>query len=229
MGGGKIDFIQAGCSNYAAGKVYSVEQQYTDYTGADYTLLFKSFRGLTVSKLFRNSIIKTVGLRFDENMRIAEDMAFTLDYILHVDYFCFVKETGYFYRRDNVNSATKRKIKIDLPTNHNEFIHLYFSTLAFIKKYNIDERSAEPKLHQLGRKLFSNITLLYQINLSHSERMRHLRHDYTTAQMNMLRYVDRSLIKILLSKVLIHRHYLIFDISCYLIYKFKHIIDRDGQ
>ena len=74
-----LDFVQGGCTNYSAGLKGSIEQQYTDKISSDFIYLFNNFRGLTVSKLFRLENVKKgfngLPIKFDENMRFAEDMA----------------------------------------------------------------------------------------------------------------------------------------------------------
>jgi hypothetical protein len=80
----------------------SINQSYEYYIGDDKNILLQKLRGLPFSKLFRLENVKHwsdgLPLRFDEKMKIAEDMAFTLDYILHITKYCFIPEVGYYYR-----------------------------------------------------------------------------------------------------------------------------------
>ena len=103
--GEQLDLVHGGCTNWKNGKPAGINQLYEDYIGDEPDIVFEKFRGLTFSKLFRLENVKTwadgQGLRFDENMRIAEDMAFTLDYLLTVKRYAFVSEVGYYYRIDN--------------------------------------------------------------------------------------------------------------------------------
>ena len=93
-----LEFVQAGCTNYRNNEIAEIEQQYEFLLSDNPVYLFNHFRGLTVSKLFNLNIIRTNELNFDEKMRIGEDMAFTLDYILHIKKYCFISEVGYYYR-----------------------------------------------------------------------------------------------------------------------------------
>lgn len=101
-----LDFVHAGCQNYHEKFGYSINQQYLSYEGDDSIRLLNQFRGLVFSKLFRRNIIKSIGLQFDEYMKIAEDYVFTLDYLAYVRRYCFIESTGYFYRF-RTESATK--------------------------------------------------------------------------------------------------------------------------
>ena len=104
--GHQLDFVHGGCTNYEGGHITSINQEYDYFISNDKGRLFTSFRGLVVSKLFKASILKEKGVLFDEEMKIAEDMAFTLDYLLIVENYAFVPEMSYYYRRDNYHSAT---------------------------------------------------------------------------------------------------------------------------
>lgn len=101
-----LDFIHGGCQNYQENVGYSINQRYDYYSGEDACVLLNQFRGLVVSKLFKKSIISNFNLHFDEQMKIAEDYVFTLDYLAFVRRYCFIESTGYFYRY-RPNSATK--------------------------------------------------------------------------------------------------------------------------
>lgn len=47
--------------------------------------------------MFRKAILEANGIRFNEKIKYAEDMMFTLDYIHYVDRYAFVDTTGYYY------------------------------------------------------------------------------------------------------------------------------------
>ena len=98
----QLDFVHGGCTNWNDGKNAGINQQYKDYVGKDPVKVFIEYRGLIVSKLFRLDIInhRNCGspLRFDERMRIAEDMVFTTEYLLKTQKYALVSEVGYYYR-----------------------------------------------------------------------------------------------------------------------------------
>ena len=100
--GEDLYFVHGGCVNVKNDEIVGVNQSYEYYVGDDKNILFQKLRGLTFSKLYSLENVKHWSddqpLRFDEKMRIAEDMAFTLDYALHVSRFALVPEKGYCYR-----------------------------------------------------------------------------------------------------------------------------------
>lgn len=159
--GNQLDLVHGGCTNYENGRISSVNQYYDYYLGDDKGRLFRSFRGLVVSKLFRISILREKGLLFDEGMRIAEDMAFTLDYLAYVDKYAFVPEVSYFYRRDNFNSATHKIIWPSFQQAHHDFIHLYKSTLFYIQKNNILPNDSNIRFEQCAQQYFQTIRSMY--------------------------------------------------------------------
>lgn len=152
-----LDFVHAGCYNYRDGKIVEIEQKYEPYYGSDPAYLFNKFRGLTVSKLFRLENVtywsNGLPLRFDEKMRIAEDMAFTLDYILNVNHYAFVSETGYLYRTDNEGSATKTIFTPNFETELHSFEHIYRATISYINKCNLSVQEVAIRLQQCGNHL----------------------------------------------------------------------------
>lgn len=159
-----IDLVHGGCSNYAEGKFIGFNQKYDDIIDDSAELLFNKVRGLIVSKLFRLSLINGTAefpLRFDEKMRVAEDMAFTLDYILRVRRYAFVSECGYFYRKDNVDSATKKKILPDYNVEKTQYLHFYNSVMTFIKVRSLSSEQSEFRLKQCAQVFYTVICSLY--------------------------------------------------------------------
>lgn len=214
LDGNNVDFVHGGCCNVKKGEVVSVNQQYEAYIGDNPGYLFNKFRGLTISKLFKlNNINQWNGgcpLRFDINMKIAEDMAFTMDYLLFVKKYAFVEENGYCYRVDNVNSATKMH-KVEYNFRLYEFYHLYNSTIAFISCRQLSKNESIQRKKQLGILLFNTILDLYRIGYSMNERLKHIKNDYTDDQFQLLNYVQKSKIKQLLAYLLKNKDYLLFD------------------
>lgn len=124
-----LDFVQGGCTNWSGGKPVGINQSYEDYIGCEPYIVFEKFRGLIFSKLFRLSTIRNLSLQFDEKMKIAEDMAFSLDYLLVVNEYVFISEVGYYYRIDNTSSITHSKQKRNFITELHSFMHLFESTI----------------------------------------------------------------------------------------------------
>lgn len=201
----ELDFIQAGCKNVANGQITSIEQEYENLVGDDASYLLRSFRGLTVSKLFRlENVRQSHGLRFDEQMKIAEDMAFTLDYLPRVRNYAFVSSTGYLYRRDNEGSATHRKVPEQYDVALHRFRHIHHSLYVFLKNRMVKNESANFRKRQIGHILQNVLFLLYRNNFSRVERLTHLKNDFTKEQITLLKYTRSFGLKYFLSFLLLY-------------------------
>ena len=203
--GKEIDFVHGGCTNYEQGCTTSVNQEYEDYIGDDKGKLFRSFRGLVVSKLFKRSIIQHHNLVFDENMRIAEDMAFTMDYLFFVDMYVFVTERGYYYRRDNDNSATHRIKWPSYYQSRYDFIHLFNSTENYIHAFGISGDNSRLRYEQRANQLFMMLRTLYHDNsYNRRKRLTELSTVYNKGYINLLRdwfqISDPVLVRLLLNE-----------------------------
>ena len=159
--GNKLDFVHGGCTNYENGRITTVNQEYEYYIGEDKGRLFRSFRGLVVSKLFRTSILREKELLFDEGMKIAEDMAFTMDYLFFVNSYAFVPEKSYYYRRDNENSATHKKKWHEYDQYRQSFIHLYQATVDYTHKFGIKENNYQLRYEQRANHYYEMLRSLY--------------------------------------------------------------------
>lgn len=194
-----IEFVQAGCTNYVNNKIAEVEQQYDYLVSTDSIYLFNHFRGLTVSKMFRlDNVIRTFNLTFDEQMRTAEDMAFTLDYILHIKKYCFISEVGYYYRY-NPNSLTHTRKNKPYDVALVEFKHLYSSVQRYIDKYKISQNDIAFRKEQNASTLFNALKCLYLNNYHIDKRKKHLRNDFSKEERNVLAYLKTNFIDGLIS------------------------------
>lgn len=150
--GERLDFVQGGCTNWKNGRSAGINQKYDYYIGEEHEILFRKFRGLAISKLFRLEAIKSwsngKGLHFDEEMKIAEDMAFTLDYILNVSRYAFVPEIGYYYRLDNMGSATKNSNKRSSKELRYTFEKLYSTTNKYVVIHNLTDVQSKFRVEQ---------------------------------------------------------------------------------
>lgn len=220
--GENVDLVHGGCCNVKNGKIVGVNQAYDNYTGDDPGYVFKKFRGLTVSKLFClenvNRGVNGLTLRFDEKMKIAEDMAFTLDYLLTVKRYAFVTEKGYCYRIDNMGSATKSHT-VDYDCRLHEFIHLYESVHDYIKYHTLEPSVYEYRKANLGKILFNTILDLYRINIGKKERIVHIKHDFTVEHFDLLKFVSMDKMRKILICMLYHKFYQLFDICTYIALK----------
>lgn len=212
--GENVDFVHGGCCNVKNDEIVSVNQSYDNYIGDNPGYVFKVFRGLTVSKLFslENVNLGADGrpLRFDEKMKIAEDMAFTLDYLLTVKRYAFVEEKGYCYRIDNMDSATK-KHKVEYNYRLSEFCHLYKSTTTFLSLHKLSYSEFNQRQQQLGTLLFNTILDLYRIGYPAKKRLNCIKGDYTEEQLFLLKFVRGNKVKQMLSYMLRTKHFLLFD------------------
>lgn len=218
IGHEELDFIQGGCTNWADGKVIGINQQYADFVGVDIAKLLNEFRGLTVSKLFSlenvNHWTDGLPLRFDKKMNIAEDMAFTLDYLTTISKYAFSSEIGYFYRRDNLGSLTKHTSGQTFEKALYGWKHIYGSFINNCKLNNIDPLSLEHRRSVMGGSISSVINTLYQSYYSRTQRLKHLKEDFSSEEIKYLCFYSSSnrIIK-LTNSLLLEKKYLLFDLS----------------
>lgn len=221
--GERLDLVHGGCTNWKDGKPSRINQFYEDYIGDEPDYVFEKFRGLTVSKLFRlenvNHWFDGLPLRFDEKMKIAEDMAFTLDYLLTVKRYAFVSEVGYYYRIDNMDSATKSKSIVPYDNELHSFKHLFKSTDSFIKRNEISLDRCTERYSQRGKQLQNTLLSLYRNKTGRCSRISHIKEDFTCDEMHMLEFVkDNAIKKIVFS--LLRLNVFIFD---YIVYSLNKI------
>lgn len=219
----EVDFVHGGCQNMIDGKIVSVNQSYEYYIGNEPDILYLKLRGLIVSKLLNTHILKEKGLRFDENMKIAEDMAFILDYALNIKRYALVPEKGYHYRRDNLTSATN---SIQLPQYHialNSFYHLYASIRNYINKYQLKDEVAKLRLGYEAIHLQDVCMSLYYYKYSKKERLNHLKTDFDNEHLELLKLAEQDKIKSRIFSLLRKKRYILFDFLMEIFTNFKKI------
>lgn len=222
--GEHLDFVHGGCTNWTNFKPSGINQSYEYFVGDEPGKIFEELRGLAVSKLFRLDFIKQKSkglfLCFDEKMRIAEDMAFALDYILFVKRYAFVPEVGYYYRLDNMTSATKSKKITPYDVELHSFRHLYNSTIEFVKCHNLSLPFCKNRYSQRGSQLQNVILSLYRNNYPRAQRLKCMKTDFSYPELLMLKYVSCNWIKYLLFIILrLNLH--LFDAIVFILYKIK--------
>jgi len=227
--GVSVEFVHGGCVNSKEGKLIGINQSYEYYVGDRPDIVFNRLRGLTFSKLFRLENVRHRPdgrpLYFDEKMKIAEDMAFTLDYVLYVKRYAFVPETGYCYRIDNMESATKSKRIPDYETELHSFRHLYQSTRSFVEKYDLKEEQVALRLQQLGKHLQHTCLLLYHNKFNKNNRIQHLKKDFSQDDLMLLALCENNIRKIPFS-FLQQKFYKTFDCIISVLLKIKKQIIR---
>ena len=211
-----LDFVQGGCTNYSAGLKGSIEQQYTDKISSDFIYLFNNFRGLTVSKLFRLENVKKgfngLPIKFDKNMRFAEDMAFTLDYIKTVESYAFVQEVGYLYRRDNNQSAMHNTRHLSYDKFYYSAIKLYDCVVEVIKAKDIPEDQCTFRYKQRGYFLYLSILNLYETEDQKSIRLQSLRNNYSKHQYAIMKLSADRVLERFLTSLLCNGCFGVFDL-----------------
>lgn len=212
-----IDFVQAGCSNIYNNEITSVEQKYNYYDGVDSAYLIDNFRGLTFSKIFvRNRIVNDdneLMIAFDENITLAEDMVFTLQYLLTVSHYVFVPEVGYLYRRDNMQSITKTlKIK---DVNKRLYCWKKIARLVeeFVDRKKLEFSSIPQRMEVTGLMLNSAINTLYVSDLKRTDRLFVLKTDFEINDFRYLKYVKApSRFQGFLNQLMINRCFILYDV-----------------
>lgn len=211
--GNQLDFVHGGCTNYENGRISSVNQEYEYYIGEDKGRLFRSFRGLVVSKLFRTSILREKELLFDEGMKIAEDMAFTMDYLFFVNSYAFVSEKSYYYRRDNENSATHKKKWHGYDQYRQSFIHLYQATVDYTKKFGIKENDYKLRYEQRANHYYEMLRSLYHdSHITRKKRMQIMKDNAETEYIDLMNYVSPESETYKALRLLKDKKFVLFDI-----------------
>ena len=223
--GERVDFVHGGCSNWSEGKINGINQVYEYYVGENPEKVFQNLRGLAVSKLFRLDVVKSWledrPLYFDEKMKVAEDMAFTLDYLLCVKRYVFVPEIGYYYRLDNMTSATK-SIDTSYYVGLHACRHICTSAQSFIQLHNIRKCDVVSRLAQIAKVQFYTILSVYKMNISRAERLKILNRDWTGEDASFLNFLKQGRIKSFLAGLLVRKDFVLFDALMSIVKKLKY-------
>lgn len=210
--GNEVDFVHGGCTNFENGQITSVNQEYEFFVGDDKGKIFSLFRGLVVSKLFKTEILRNNDLLFDEGMKIAEDMAFTMDYLFYVNAYALVPEKSYYYRRDNVNSATHRNIWPLYQHARKDFEHLYKGTVNYINDNQIGRNDSQSRYEQRANQYFQVIRSMYHdCGISKKMRMQILRSDSETGLIDLLHFINPDQNCYKTSRLLLEKKFSRFD------------------
>lgn len=215
-----LDFVHGGFSFYYNQEIAGKGYRPLPKVGSDKSYLLNNFQGYITSKLFLRGIInswkKDVKLTFDENMKIAEDYAFTLDYLCNVEKYCFIDEIGYYYRKDNVLSATNTSRNYQYIYALASYRHQSSSMQEFLKRSHISENSCEKRLKEIGDNLISTVFALYRCGeTKRAYRINHLKNDFTEDDLKFLKYSINISTKGILSALLKAKFFLLFDLFTY--------------
>lgn len=100
-------------------------------------LMDKRFILSPIAKLFDASIIKNNNIRFDESVKIGEDLLFNLQYLVFVDTIVFIKKSFYYYVMSSQNSLSK---SFDVSRSENSK-KLYLKGIEFCYNKQLGEKS----------------------------------------------------------------------------------------
>ena len=183
----EVDFVHAGCSNYYEDGSISPNQKYENYVGVDKALIFNKFRGLVFSKLFNLGKIRQHSIYFDEAMKYAEDMVFTIDYLIHSDKYALIDSVGYYYVQRK-GSAMNSTIIYNYDRDYHSFMHRYNSVNNYIKKFNVAEKDSELRNIQTSDSFYTALFSLYNSNLSYSQIFDRYKRDIKSDYYKLSRY-----------------------------------------
>ncbi|MBO4805935.1 MAG: glycosyltransferase family 2 protein [Paludibacteraceae bacterium] len=220
--GESVDFVHGGCSDWTE-EGLTINQFYEYRIDTNMPFLFSCMRGLPFSKLFRLEILNDVSagnmLRFDEKMVIAEDLAFTFDYILRIEKYALVPTVGYYYRRDNYESATKIRREISYEQELHSSVHLYESMMKCFQSFKMDMYKNSPRYSECGSHFLETAFALYRGSCQKEIRISHLKNDFRNEYLEAIKYAKTLHLKRLLAFFLIRKNYRIYDFVCSLIFK----------
>ncbi len=125
---------------YNNGNTEKMKESKKDYRDYNEMIFYNALIGYWASsctlQLFKTSIINKHCLRFDESMRLAEDLNFTLDYIMHSQSYAAFNENIYaYYQRDN--SSLGKHYERDWQ-DYIKFINKCFELVEY-RKMNLDK------------------------------------------------------------------------------------------
>lgn len=149
-----LDFVHGGMQSYCEKDGVSNYRVFKYYVGEDKAYLLKTFDGHTVSKLFKRDILIDNQLKFDCSILISEDHIFNVNYIQHINLYCFSDAIGYFYRL-RIDSATHSR------NTAKSFLTYLSKNTEFLKEYTnshqINEIDARIRWIKLSDKVFYTI------------------------------------------------------------------------
>ena len=107
------------------------------------TIVCDKIHGSVCRQLFRRKIISENRIQFKENVKIAEDRLFLLEYLNYCDSAAFVDEYLYRYRMENPHSATKvfYKYRTDLAHSQKNLINYQNALLDANTRLSCKERN----------------------------------------------------------------------------------------
>lgn len=214
-----IDFVHGGYL-YEKEEKQNIGQCYADryFAENDMDEVFLLYRGLVFSKLFRRSIVAEYGIIFDENMKISEDLCFTMDYLMHIRsaYFCSGCDYVYIFRTD---SATQKQ-SFDAEFLYHGFKHQLCSMRKAIALFAFSDRVVKYRMGQIAKDLVNYVCYLYKNPQSRAYAKKQLIR-IPSDEISVLKYYPFGGRRYWVSKLLRKRWFFISDFLLTVIYKLK--------
>lgn len=214
--GENVDFVQGGNTNFEGGKPTTINYSFQDSVGTEKKVVLNDMVGLTVSKLFSLENVRRgsdgLPIRFDEKMSICEDMAFTLDYLMTVKRYAFVRETGYYYRRDNETSALHISAKKpDYDQARDGFKHLKYSLDRYVSTTHLTYDDAIPIGSHLAVTMMNCHFFMFKLNFDRKTRFNKYVNDWGTGDRRLLDYYDSTYLRNVSAFLLKKKLFVLFD------------------
>lgn len=207
-----IDYIQ-GCfiqyTNRAPlSKNAIVKSEYNN----DPIALANRIKGYVCSKFLRNAIIKEHNIRFQEDIRLAEDMIFTLDYICYVHGYILDLDTPYYYRVDHGANSSKNMELYQYGNYKLSIRGIYNSIERYIFTKRIKKELVNERYKALSSQFFDLLTFLYHSKTSKTDKFNFLKNDWDVNFISNIYNKDLSLPKRWAIYLLKNRLWTFFDI-----------------
>lgn len=199
--------------NYTVGDYYRKDY----YKGNCPIVLLNNLEGYPFSKLFRTDIINndSIGgrLRFDENMRICEDMVFVLNYLHRATgQFVFTPDTEYLYTLDNGSSAMHQDLGMeDIEATHYKAFRILDSYNALLNKYLSNYNTSKKMSEWISERVAVSVFGIYKLSYSHKERIKRLKDDWNDRDASILLLTKADFIRKRCYRLLINKRFFLFD------------------
>lgn len=97
-----------------------------------FTLIKNEYLNSVCNKAYKSKIINQNRIRFDERLKVGEDLLFNIEYFKHSQSVHYLCEDIYLYRTSNVNSATSRYMN----NKYSELIYVNDKMKDWVKNNN---------------------------------------------------------------------------------------------
>jgi glycosyltransferase involved in cell wall biosynthesis len=104
-------------------------------------------------KLFLKRVLIENKIRFDEKLKIQEDLDFLLQYLLKINNLYLINKPMYHYVMSNSNSITSKFLE----TRYDNYLEVLKKVLYFYSKDNVDETSLERIKFMYVKNIYSSL------------------------------------------------------------------------